>query len=1225
EDIIIGTPVAGRPHADLEQVIGMFVGTLALRNEVKKEATFLEQVAEVKRRTLEAFEHADYPLEELVEKLDLERDMSRNPLFDTMFAMENKSPIGVVEQEDFHFNPYLEGSSRSKFDLSMQASVHGTGIEISIQYGVSLFRKSTMETMLARFIHLLSEVSSHPEERLEKLSIMREEDHRQLVGFNAARADYPEGMTVHALFEEQAARTPAQTAMIYEGQSLTYRALNEMANRLARKLRGQGVVPNDIVAIMADRSFELGVGMLAVLKSGGAYLAIDPGYPEERIRYIIADSGATTVLVQPHLKAKLASLAEGADLLELEMAEEGDAANLESKASAADMAYVIYTSGSTGFPKGVVVEHRAIVNTLSWRVNEYAMKERDLVLQLFSFSFDGSITSFFTPLLSGARVLLLNDNESKDSQAIKAAIMACGVTHISCVPALYGAILSSAEQGELHSIRFASLGGEMVTERLIAESRAKAPNAEMVNEYGPTENSVITSWLRRMERCGKVTVGVPVPNVQVHILDRCGNIQPVGIAGEIAVAGAGLARGYLNRPELTAEKFINHPFLTEGKLYKTGDWGRWLPDGTIEYAGRIDEQVKIRGYRIELTEIEAKLLAHEKVTEAAVVVSEDEDGGQDLCAYVVTEGNISLGELRRQLGKELPGYMIPSYIVTMDRLPLSPNGKVDRKSLPAPQSSVGEEVYVSPTTELQKMLVEIWQDVLGAGRIGIRDHFFERGGHSLKASALAARIQKELHVSFPLRNVFEAPILEDMAACIEAKKELVFVSINKAAHRDYYPATSAQKRMYILNQLGDRTQSYNMPGAFNIEGKPDVALMEKALDRLIRRHDSLRTTFGMVDGELIQRIHEQTAFKLEHFVEKNGDAPELADSFFRSFDLEQGPLFRACVIEREKESDWFLYDLHHIISDGVSVQVLMEEFVRLYAEEDLLDLDIQYKDYAVWEHERLGDDEMARQEAFWTNTFADGPPLLELPTDYTRPAVQQFEGDTIDLQIDANRTAELRRLAKDTGTTLFMVMLSAYTVLLAKYSGQDDIVVGTPVAGRPHAELDQVIGLFVKTLPMRTSPRQGLSFVSYLQEVKERALLAFGAQDYPLDGLVEKLGLERDVSRNPLFDALFSLVSQEHAGKEESALRLVPFELNQKHAKFDLSLYAAETADLILLTFEFATSLYKRSTINGLGEDYMKVLSFIVENPEASLDEIDLIGYSNNGQAAVIENFSFHF
>ncbi|WP_281944495.1 condensation domain-containing protein, partial [Paenibacillus tyrfis] len=683
-----------------------------------------------------------------------------------------------------------------------------------------------------------------------------------------------------------------------------------------------------------------------------------------------------------------------------------------------------------------------------------------------------------------------------------------------------------------------------------------------------------------------VPIGKAWLNARFYIVDAHLNPVPVGVLGELCIGGVGVARGYLNRPELNEEKFVDSPFVPGERLYRTGDLARWMEDGNVDFIGRIDNQAKIRGYRIEIGEVETQLLKVDKVREAVVVIREDGNGQKALCAYFTAEEELQASGLRSAMSQELPGYMIPSYFVQLERLPLTPNGKIDRKALPAPEGGASGSEYTAPRTPLEAKLVRIWQEVLAVATVGVKDNFFDLGGHSLRATTLVSKIHKELNVDLPLRDVFRYSTVEEMAQAIARMEEGAFSAIPVAEEREHYPLSSAQKRLFILHQLEGAEQSYNMPGAMLLEGALDRTRFEEAFRELIARHETLRTGFEMVNGEAVQRIYSQVDFAVEYVQASEEAAGEAVQDFVRTFDLAKPPLLRVGLVELAAERYILMFDMHHIISDGVSMEVLVEEFVRLYDGEELEPLRIQYKDYAAWQQSDAQQEQLKRQEAYWLDQFQGELPVLEMPTDYARPAVQSYEGHTLHFFMDAQKSESLKRLAAESGATLYMVLLAAYTIVLHKYTGQQDVVVGTPIAGRNHSDVQPLIGMFINTLAIRSYPAGEKTFLGYLEEVKETMFGAYEHQNYPFEELVDKVQVARDLSRNPLFDTMFTLQNTESKDFELEGLRLAPYPSEYGMAKFDLSLDVIEDNDGLEYVLEYATALYKRETVERLAKHF---------------------------------------
>ena len=662
-------------------------------------------------------------------------------------------------------------------------------------------------------------------------------------------------------------------------------------------------------------------------------------------------------------------------------------------------------------------------------------------------------------------------------------------------------------------------------------------------------------------------------------------------------------------------------------MYRTGDLARRLPDGSIEFLGRIDDQVKIRGYRIELGEIKTQLLRMEGVKEAAVIAHKNERGEHDLCAYVVAGAELTVAQLRMALSQTLPIYMVPTTFVQLEQLPLTPNGKLDRKALPAPEGSLSAGTpYVAPRNETEQVLADLWQDVLGVSQVGIHDNFFELGGHSLRAMTLLSRMHRELGVEIKLGDLFRNPTLEAMAEAAVSQEKSAYAAIMPVADQPYYPVSSAQKRMYVLSQLEGAERSYNMPIVLKLEGMADHQRVEQAMQSLIARHESLRTSFAIENGEVVQIVHPQVAFAVNQKQVTEAEAEQCVAAFFNeSFDLNTAPLLRAELIQLAPEQYLLLVNMHHIISDGVSMVVLVDEFGKLYAGEALKELRVQYKDYAIWQRERVRSEAMQRQEAYWLETFGVEVPKLQLPTDYPRPAARSFEGSRIEFKLDQTLAEGLKRLAEETGSTLYMVMLSAYAVLLSKYSRMEEIVVGSPMAGRPHADLDRIIGMFVNTLALRSHPSGEKTFGAFLQEVKGQALAAYEHQEYPFEELIEKLDLTRDPSRNPLFDVMFVLQNTDRRELELPGLRIAPYESSHNISKFDLTLVAVEVHDGIDCSLEYSTALFNSSTAEEITENLKLMIEYVVIDRETAIKDIPWQRNVKKTEQAIDMEISFDF
>ncbi|MFJ8520731.1 amino acid adenylation domain-containing protein, partial [Lysinibacillus xylanilyticus] len=1053
EDIVIGVPIAGRPHADVQNIMGMFVNTLALRNKPEGNKRYLDFLKEVKENSLSAYENQDYSLEVLVEKLNIVRDTSRNPLFDVVFNMNDIASDNINDVDGLILKKCYEEKNTAKFDLTLSATQSAKTLNFNIEYCSKIFNKETIKRIGKHFTKICENVASNTNKELNEIDLLTEEEKYQILhDFNNTIEEYPKEKTIQQLFEEQVEKTPDNIAVVFENKKLTYRELNERANRLASELRSKGVKADTIVGIMVDRSLEMIIGIMGVLKSGGAYLPIDPRYPTERIDYMLKDSRSEILLSEPNLLEKVNFEGQIIDLFNNDLLY-GESKNLEKINDFRDLAYVIYTSGSTGMPKGVMIEHKQVNNFIYGIIKETEMNSYKNILCITSVCFDIFGLETLVPLTNGLRVIIASSEDSDNPERLGKIIDENDIEVMQSTPSRFKILLENENfQKHTENLKLVLIGGEEVTSSVF-KKWYRNNKTKIYNVYGPTETT-IWSTIKLLEQGEKITIGRPISNTQVYILNK-NKQMPIEVEGELCISGDGVARGYLNNPELTVEKFVDNPFETGTKMYKTGDLARWLPDGNIEFLGRIDNQVKIRGFRIELGEIENRLLQHGSIKEAVVLAKEITENEKYICAYVVSENDVKELNLRGYLREVLPEYMVPSYFVRIEKMPLTPNGKLNRRALPEPNFEETINEYEAPRNETEKVLAEIWGEVLGIEKVGVNDNFFEHGGHSLKATVLLSKIHKALNKEVPLKEIFKLPTIKELSAFIENEEENIYSKIENIQYRGKYRVSSAQKRMYMLQQFDKDSTAYNMPVVFKLDGNIDKKQIEVTFKKLIKRHEAFRTYFETNDNQLVQRIDNSYDFKLK-VRQESGDINALINNFIRPFDLSKAPLLRVELIE-SKEKTLLLIDMHHIISDGVSSSILVKEFTEIYKGEELAPLRLQYKDFAEWQNKFLQSEEMKKQEEYWLNMFRDEVPVLNIPTDYERPVIQSFEGDNVSFEVDEKTTEQLKKLTKESGTTMHMVLLSALNILLSKYSGQEDIVIGVPIAGRPHADLQNIM------------------------------------------------------------------------------------------------------------------------------------------------------------------------
>ncbi|WP_339239210.1 plipastatin non-ribosomal peptide synthetase PpsC [Bacillus sp. PS217] len=1213
DDAVFGSVISGRPSElkDVENMVGLFINTIPIRVQ-SDFLSFSDLVSRMQKDMTEVEAYSYFPLYDIQAQSALKQE-----LIDHIIVFENTPTQQEIEELnqagsfDFSVKDF-EMEEVTNYRCSVKV-IPGRTLYVRIHFHTGAYQPNMMSEIKDYLLHMISDVISDPSLPVSKMTLLDEDKTRKIVSQNNRTVSVsPEAPTLHGLFERQAAVTPERPAIRFSGGLLTYAELDMYASRLAAHLAARGVTNESIVGVLSERSPDMLIAVLAVLKAGGAYLPLDPAYPKERLSYMLKDSGASLLLTQPKCSVPNFS----GETLEVDMtslASEKAENHLFTPADGGSLAYVIYTSGSTGQPKGVAVEHRQAVSFLTGMQHQFPLSEDDIVMVKTSFSFDASVWQLFWWTLSGASAYLLPPGWEKDPALIVQAIHQENVTTAHFIPAMLNSFLDQAEIERLSdrtSLKRVFAGGEPLAPRTAARFASVLPQVSLIHGYGPTEATVDAAFYvldpeRDRDRL-RIPIGKPVPGARLYVLDPHLAVQPSGVAGELYIAGAGVARGYLNRPALTEERFLEDPFYPGERMYKTGDVARWLPDGNIEFLGRTDDQVKIRGYRIEPGEIEAALRNIEGVREAAVTVRTD-SGEPELCAYV--EG-LQRNEIRAQLERLLPGYMVPAYMIEMEQWPVTPSGKLDRNALPAPSGAADAETYTAPRNVTEMKLSQLWEDVLKNGPVGIHDNFFDRGGHSLKATALVSRIAKEFDVQVPLKDVFAHPTVEGLAAVIREGTDSPYEAIKPSEKQETYPVSSAQKRIYVLQQLEDGGTGYNMPAVLELEGKLNPERMDRAFKELIKRHESLRTAFEQdAGGDPVQRIHDEVSFTLQTTVLGDQTEQESAAAFIKPFDLSQAPLFRAQIVKVSDERHLLLVDMHHIISDGVSVNILIREFGELYNNRKLPPLRIQYKDYAVWQEGFKTGDAYKTQGAYWLKQLEGELPVLDLPADHVRPPVRSFAGDKVSFTLDQEVASDLHKLARENGSTLYMVLLAAYTAFLSRLSGQEDIIVGSPIAGRPHKDLEPILGMFVNTLALRTRPEGGKPFVQYLQEVRETALEAFEHQDYPFEELVDKLELTRDMSRNPLFDVMFVLQNMDQESLELDELCLKPAANNgHQTSKFDLTLYAQEQPHgLLTFQMEFSTDLYKKKTIEKWLQYFINMLLSIIKDNKAALGTINIL------------------
>jgi amino acid adenylation domain-containing protein len=1254
-DLLVGSPIANRGRAELEGVIGFFVNTLVLRATFEEGESFRGLLRRTRETTLEAYAHQDLPFERLVEELQPGRDLSRTPLFQVMFVFQNVPGGGEAGLAGARLVAQEVHATTAKFELTLTVMQTGRGLAGSFEYNADLFDRATVERMAGHLRVLLAGAAADPDARVSELPLMTDEE-RALVleGRNATRRARDADDCAHHIFERQAALTPDRAALVFDGESLTYAELDARANRLARYLRRLGVGPESRVAISLERSTAMVVAVLGVLKAGAAYVPIDPSYPLERRRVMLGASGAQVLLTGRGLSGELG--AEGTRVVcwedEQEAVERESGAGPAFAVSGDNLAYVIYTSGSTGGPKGVALPHAALANLIEWHRDTLLPAAR--TLQFASLSFDASFHEMFAAWATGGTLFLIAELERMDIAALCDFIDRHRIEKV-ILPVVVLQEMGSQKgeaAGTLTSLREITCTGEQLKLTAAAAGLLKRlGGCSLHNHYGPSESHVVTAYTFEGDAetwPALPPVGKPVYNTRIYILDERMSPVPVGVHGELYIGGECLARGYLNRPATTAEKFVPDPFGRGGeRLYRTGDVARHLADGNIEYLGRRDEQVKIRGFRVEPGEIEAALARHAAVAEAAVCVADDPAGGKRLVAYVVPERSgdapaPAARELRAHLKERLPEYMIPAAFVTLDSLPLTPNGKLDRRALPDPgdpQEGLGRE-YVAPAGGIESALAAVWERVLGASRVGAHDNFFELGGHSLKATQVLSRIREQFGDAVTLRDLFSTPTVRELAEKIAER-----AAESRGAHaggdpdeivrvgeKEFYATSSAQRRVWVVCQEPSASKAYNLPGAFLLEGALNAAALGRAFRTLVRRHESLRTTFAVVEGEVKQKVGDGGGIGIEplDLGDTSGGA-EVPAAVMREaalreadrlFDLERGPLVRAKLAKVGADTHLFLLTLHHIIADGWSLSLLGRELVRLYEaalegrENALGELRIQYRDYAEWEGGRLAGERLEAQANYWRAKLSGELTPVNIGGDFGGAGGDRYRGEVHSFDLGEELTGALRALGRENGASLYMILLTAVYALLHRYTGQEDLVVACPTSGRGRRELEAVVGMFLNTLLLRTEVRGDESLGRLLGKVRATTLEAFEHQDYPFDLLARELRVERPAGRPPLMEVVVTL--QEEAGDGEAGpggpaqggpardggLRVSEWGQWNGVSKNDLWFGFREDGRGLSGALNYDSDKFAAETVGGLVERLKEILARMAEAPGALVSDL---------------------
>ncbi|MEM9536203.1 MAG: amino acid adenylation domain-containing protein, partial [Cyanobacteria bacterium P01_E01_bin.45] len=1233
-DIVVGIPIANRGRAELEGAIGFFTNTLALRTDLADLSSFSAVLRRVRTVALEAYTYQDLPFEHLVETLPLERQLSHSPVFQVAISLQN-TPKAELQLPGVILSPVETEVKTAKFDLSLMMEETAEGIVAAWEYNSDLFDADTIAQMASQYRHLLTAVASNPERHWLDVPLYEPDEGDRLLALGQGPSlDTVPAYGLHEWFSLQAVRTPEEIAVTDAGKSLSYGELDILAHRVACHLHHLGVKTDTLVALCLDRSVEMLVGMLGILKAGGAYVPLDPSYPAERLDFMLQDSAAPVVITQAHLVNQLpltdvqvVCLDDGSEALT-----SGHDAPLPMVTHPQQLAYQIYTSGSTGTPKGVQISHAAVVNFLAAIQRRLCVKASDRLLSVTTLSFDIAALELFLPLTIGACVQIASREVATDAVQLAKLIKFSSSTVMQATPPTWQMLLDGGWRGD-GNLKVLC-GGEALPLPL-ARSLSQSCR-QLWNLYGPTEATIWTACKLIEPDTGSISLGQPLANTQLYVLDRSGQPTPIGVPGELHVGGVGLARGYFKRPNLTAERFCPDPFSNRpgARLYKTGDLVRFRRDGSLEFLGRLDNQVKLRGFRIELGEIESCLLEADDIREAVALVRDDREGDRRLVAYIILEPATSetsgdpdrrIASWRQRLNAQLPAYMVPTAFVILDKFPLTPNGKVNRKAFPAPEApttQLGGDITL-PESLTQKRLESIWSDILGVERIDIHSSFFDLGGHSLLATQMVSRIRTEFNVELPLRSLFATPTIAEIAEQLDnppqTDQSQTVSSIPLVSRDRPLPLSLAQQRLWIEDRLVPNNSAYTIPTAVRLAGALDFDILQRCFDEIVNRHESLRTTFGMADGTPVQIIAPAKSLPiaftdLSSLSNKERDAAvdqHIHEESLRCFNLETGPLLHLQLLQLGKADHIAIVTTHHIISDIWSMGVLVKELTTLYTAysaylpSPLPALPIQYADFAVWQRQQLDNGLLDAQLHYWRQQLAGSSSHI-LTFDRPRPTQRSYQGGSEFFQLSADETSALNQLCQQTNTTLFMQVMAALALLLSRAANSKDVVIGTDIANRNRTELESAIGFFVNLLTIRSDLSGNPTVKELLQRVRHTCLDAFANQDIPFSQLAQDLQPNRTADRTPLFQVLLVFQNIPFTLIELPGLTLSPVDISNEKAKFDIALFVSETSGGLRGMWRYSSNLFEAATIQQLSQQLLMLLRSFPDKVSDRIDSLDM-------------------
>ena len=1221
DEFTIGTPILNRTNYKEKNAAGMFINMAPFKININEDIEFKEFLKNIARDSMDMLKHQKYSYQCLLEELRKENKSIPN-LYNILLSYQitnAKQNEGNIEYEtEWTFNGYCADN----IDIQIY-DLNDTGkLNIAYDYKTSIYKEIDIENVHERILNIIKQVISKDEIKLSEIDIVTpEEKEKLLVEFNKTELKYDENIPFIKYFEEQAEKTPNEIAIVFNNNKMTYKELNEKANSLAYLLRENEVTNNTVVGILLERSFEMLISMLAVLKAGGSYIPIAPDYPKDRIEYMLEDSEATIILTSQNRRnladKKLINVKD-------EKIYENHKENLENISKPEDLSYLIYTSGSTGTPKGVMLKQKNLSNFYNSMKNiiEYLKDGKNhKILSITTVSFDIFGFETLMSLTRGLTIYLTSENGQKMTSKIERIVKDSNVEIMQTTPSVMKFHLENLnDENSLKSLKYIILAGEPLAKTLVDRIKQIIPNVTIYNGYGPSETTIF-STIGNATNQEEITIGRPINNTQIYILNKNKKVMPQGTIGELYISGDGVGKGYMNKEQQTNESFIINSFIDGKVMYKVGDLGAFDDKGEITCYGRIDNQVKIRGLRIELQEIEKRMQSVYNIHDC-VVVKKVVKGKDALCAYYVERGHVSKSVLKTVLYSKLPEYMVPQYFVKMEQLPHTPNGKVDRKALPDPVIDENELEIVKPRNEIDKELIKIIEKMLQVDKVGINNTLLELGGDSLTAITLTTKVLSKFNVQLNIKDILSNYTIKDMSDYIAENqtKDISKVKIEKVPIQDTYPLSSAQKRIYYsVKMIGEDNIVYNMPGAVLVEKILDIEKIKIVFSTILKRHSILRTRFIFKDNDIRQQVESNVDFEIPVFYNKKDEIKSIVMNFSKPFNLEKEPLIRMEVHYIDNKETLVLMDAHHIIMDGISLNNFIIEFERLYNGDNLKNIPIQYKDYSVWEEKYNESDDIKEKEEYWVNKFKNSEfEQLNLPYDYKATASRSYNGDRVTNIIDEKKFRKIERYAKKIGVSPYMFFISVFYILLYKYTGQSEIILGSPIANRDKNEMKRMIGMFVNNIVTKANINSEETFQNFLNEMREQILDDISHQPYPFDMLVKKLGIKTDNSRNPLFDVMFT-----YQNNQENILRLDNtetqiVEINNNIAKFNLSLEIKPKSHTI--NIEYCTDLFKKETIERLFEHYINAIDFIMNDVNAKIKDIEII--SNTEKNKILYEFN---